>query len=93
MTSQVSILQNRVNEQEERIEKLWDTIIEHAEHIEKLEAMLRDVVRCLIDGKVDMAALMPGELHRHRILGIESVQAMVEVYHRLQQPCDDDPRI
>ena len=30
-------LQKQVAEQAERIEKLWDTVIEHAEHIEKLE--------------------------------------------------------
>ena len=31
----------RVEKLEQRIEKLWDTVIGHAEHIEKLEAVLQ----------------------------------------------------
>lgn len=33
-------LQQQVGEQAKQIENLWDTIIEHAKHIEKLEAAL-----------------------------------------------------
>jgi len=65
-----------------------EMIDEMADRIGKLEAALLVVVRCLIDGKVDVDidAETPGTMfHKHRILGAESVQAMVEVYHRLKE--------
>lgn len=119
----------RIEKLERRIEKLWDTVVEHAEHIEELEAvlkqsavgltaiiadgaeinaevdctlrqrvdeqnerteklevMLRDVVRCLIDGSVDVnkASSRSDTFHEHRILGVGSVLTMVEVYRRLE---------
>lgn len=61
-----------------------ETTVALGHRVERLETALLDVARCLIDGKVDMAAPMPDELHGHRILGSDSVQTMVEVYHRLK---------
>lgn len=70
--------------QSEHIEKL-------EERIEKLEAALRDVVRCLIDGSVDInkASSRSDTFHEHRILGVGSVLTMVEVYRRLEAQMGD----
>ena len=70
----------------EAIANLSVAAVEQRDRIERLEAALRDVVRCLIDGKVE---LMPDEFHSHRILGSGSVQAMVEVYHLLKRQMGD----
>lgn len=73
----------------ETIPNLSVASVEQHDRIEKLEAVLRDVMRCLIDGKVERMPHADDEFHEHRILGCESVQTMVEVYHRLKTQMGD----
>lgn len=86
-----------INDICDRLEGLEATIDRNAEllaqgitgnttSVERLRAALRAVTRCLIDDETGAdGSRSEIILHSHRILGTESVQAIVEVYHRLEK--------